>query len=227
MIPWKVLDRAVVPGNALELSLLQHGREFAIRLGPNELMGSSEHGSEAALAELACARLRGRSGCRLLIGGLGLGYTLAAALRELDRDFEGEASVVVAELVPAVVAWNRGPLAELNGRALEDPRVDVRESDVAQVLRGEKAKFDAILLDVDNGPNWVTRSKNDWLYSIVGLRAAFDALKRGGILAVWSVSPDPVFTKRLSQIGFASEAITVRSRGSRGGRRTIWLAERP
>lgn len=223
MIPWELLDRAQVPGSGEELRLCRRGPEFSIRVAGCELMNSRLHGSEDALAELACARLAGRPSPRLLIGGLGMGYTTAAALQRLGAD----GRVVVAELVPAVVRWNQGPLAELAGRPLEDARVRVCVADVAQVLRDGRNSFDAILLDVDNGPEGLTRKDNDWLYGRAGLAAAFAALRPGGVLAVWSATANESFTGRLSQAGFTVEQVRVRARGARGGgRHTIWLAIR-
>ena len=224
MIPWKLLDRAPVPGGEGELKLHQRGEEFSIRVtGHGELMNSRAHGSEDMLAQLACARLAGRTRPRLLIGGLGMGFTLAAALRELGPDAE----VVVAELVPAVVVWNHGALGALAGNPLRDARVSVREIDVARLLRTERNVFDAILLDVDNGPEGLTRDANNWLYGDGGLAAAFAALRADGILAVWSAGGDSDFTDRLRRAGFEAEEIRVRARISKGARHTIWLAVRP
>ena len=222
MIPWQELGRASVPGAAAPLVLLQRGHEFVIRTGPHALMSSTAHGSEEALAELACDRIAGRAGVRVLIGGLGMGFTLAVALGRLQPS----ARVVVAELVPAVVEWNRGPLAHLAQRPLEDPRVTVHEGDVADVVRGNDGAFDAILLDVDNGPNGLTRGSNDWLYSGAGLRAAFRVLRGEGVLGVWSVAPDRAFARRLAECGFAVEEQIARSRRTKGGRHTLWLATR-
>ena len=223
MIPWKLLDRAPVPGGGGELLLYQRGEEFSIRIaGRGELMNSRVHGSEDALAALTCARLVERERPRLLIGGLGMGFTLAAALRELGPDAE----VVVAELVPAVVAWNRGPLGAPAGNPLLDARTTVREGDVARILRAEQQAFDAILLDVDNGPEGLTRDANDWLYGSDGLAAAFAALRPGGVLAVWSAGGDSDFTDRLRRTGFEAEEVRVRARISKGARHTIWLARR-
>ena len=220
MIPWILLDTAAVPGGG-ELRLLQRGAEFSIRLGHNELMNSRIHGSEEALAEIACARVGRRSRPRILIGGLGMGFTLRAALDGLGA----EAQVVVAELVPAVVAWNRDALAPLSGHALDDARVTVREGDVAETIRSERAAYDAILLDVDNGPEGLSRSANDRLYDLEGLGAAHAALRPGGVLAVWSAGEDASFTRRLRKPGFTVEEIRVRARGPRGGaRHVIWLA---
>lgn len=223
MIPWDLLDSVPVPGGGETLRLYQRGREFSIRVAGCELMNSRVHGSEDALAELVCARLVGRPAPKVLIGGLGMGFTTAAALQRLDA----QARVEVAELVPAVVTWNRGPLASLAGHPLQDSRVSVREIDVARILQTEQHAYDAILLDVDNGPDGLTRTGNNWLYSKAGLRAAYGALKPSGILAVWSASPDLTFAKLLRQTGFTVEEATVRARGRKGGsRHLIWLAER-
>ena len=223
MMPWKLLDRAQVPESGEELRLYQRGGEFSIRVDGRELMNSRAHGSEDALAELACVRIAHRSCPRVLIGGLGMGYTTAAALHQLRADGQ----VVVAELVPAVVAWNRGPLADLAGRPLEDARVTVREADVAQILQAERRAYDAILLDVDNGPAGLTWKDNDRLYAQAGLDAAYAALKAAGVLAVWSASPDRAFAKRLRRAGFEVTEVSVRARGPRGGgRHIIWLALR-
>ena len=220
---WVLVDRAVVPADSNVVRLYQRGREFSIRVEASELMASGVHGSEDALAEEACKRLGLRSAPRMLIGGLGMGYTLAAALRVLGPD----ASAVVAEVVPAVVVWNRGPLAHLAGAPLEDPRVEVVESDVGTLLRQGESVYDAILLDVDNGPKALTRAGNGWLYSPAGLEAAYAALMPGGVLAVWSAWPDRSFTSRLGRAGFLVEEVAVRSRGARGGRKHhIWLAIR-
>lgn len=223
MIPWELLDSASVPGGGETLRLYRRGTEYSIRVDGCELMNSRAHGSEDALAELACARVAALPSPQLLIGGLGMGYTLAAALRRLGS----QARVVVAELVPAVVQWNRGPLAALAGHPLADLRVSVREMDVARILQTEQQAYDAIVLDVDNGPAGLTRSGNDWLYTRAGLSAAQSSLKPSGILAVWSAGPDPAFAKLLRRTGFSVEEVEVRARGSKGGRRhMIWLAER-
>jgi spermidine synthase len=223
MVPWEFLDSAPVPGGKGELRLYRRGEEFSIRLDRSELMNSRMHGSEEALAEIACAKVADRCHPQVLIGGLGMGYTTAAALHRLRADGQ----LVVAELVPAVVKWNRGPLADLAGRPLEDARVTVREIDVAQILKAEHGTYDAILLDVDNGPEGLTRKGNDWLYSRAGLDAAFTTLRPAGVLAVWSASPNRAFAQRLREAGFEVDEIHVRARGPRGGaRHTIWLAMR-
>ncbi len=223
MIPWIFLDSAPVPGGKGEMRLYQRGREHSIMVDGHELMNSRVHSSEDALAELVCARLTGLANPRMLIGGLGMGYTLAAALGKLGP----QAEVLVAELVPAVVEWNRGYLAEFAGYPLQDPRVSVHEGDVAQQIAAAPRAFDAILLDVDNGPEGLSRKSNDRLYNGTGLRAAFNALRPAGVLAVWSAGPDPQFSKRLRQTGFAVDEVRVRARGPRGGaRHMIWLATR-
>lgn len=223
MTPWQLLEVATVPGNGGELQLLQRGTEFSIRLtGRGELMNSRVHGSEDALAEQTCARLPDRERARLLIGGLGMGFTLAAALRELGA----QARVLVAELLPAVVGWNHGVLGPCAGQPLADARVTVRTVDVARVLRESQQVFDAILLDVDNGPEGLTRRDNDWLYHEDGLNAAWLALRPGGLLAVWSAGPDAAFRQRLCKTGFAVDELRVHARGTRGTRHVIWFAAR-
>ena len=224
MIPWTLLDTATVPLDGGELRLLRRGAEFSIRAGTRELMNSRAHGSEEALAETACARIAARAQPRILIGGLGMGFTLRAALDALGAD----ARVEVAELVPAVVAWNRGPLADLSGRGLEDPRVSILETDVADPVRCARSAYDAILLDADNGPEALSRAANDRLYDLAGLSAARTALRPGGVLAVWSAGPDANFARRLRTAGFAVEEVRVRARGARGGaRHIVWIATRP
>jgi len=223
MIPWSVLDTAQVPGGGGELRLKQRGAEFSIMLDHNELMNSRLSGSEEALATIACEKIRRRKTPRILIGGLGMGFTLRAALVALGPD----ARIVVAELVPAVVAWARGPMAEVFGASLTDPRVSIREADVSEVIRSAAAAFDAILLDVDNGPEGLTRKANDALYDLKGLGGARAALRPGGVLAVWSSGPNPKFTWRLRKAGFEVEEVRARANGSRGGaRHVIWIATR-
>lgn len=223
MIPWQLLDSAPVPGGSQSLCLYRRGAEYAIRVGNRELMNSRMHGSEDALADLACAKIADRPAPRVLIGGLGMGFTLAAALRRLRAKSE----VVVAELVPAVVTWNRGPLGPLAGHPLADKRVAVREVDVRQILEHEQQAYDAILLDVDNGPEDLLLRGNDRLYARSALEAAFAALRPKGVLAIWSAAPDHAFVQRLRHVGFAVDEVGVRARGPRGGgRHAIWLAQR-
>jgi spermidine synthase len=223
MVPWEFIDSAPVPGNGETLRLYRRGKEYSMRVDGCELMNSRIHGSEDALAELACAKVADRPGARVLIGGLGMGYTTAAALHRLG----GEGQVVVAELVPAVVAWNRGVLAHLAGCPLQDGRVTVREIDVARILQEEPGGYDAIMLDVDNGPEGLSFRANDWLYATAGLSAAFAALRPAGVLAIWSAGPHRAFAQRLRRVGFKVEEARVRARGPRGGgQHTIWVAER-
>jgi spermidine synthase len=219
MIPWVQLDSAEIPDGG-ELRLKRRGAEFSIMLGTNELMNSRLSGSEEALAKLSCDRIRGCQGPRVLIGGLGMGFTLRAALAELDD----EAEVTVAELAPAVVAWARGPMAELFGASLDDPRVTIHETDVGDLIRSASGHYDAILLDVDNGPEGLSREANDALYDRAGLRAARAALRQGGVLAVWSSGPDAGFGRRLRDAGFSVEEIRTRANGKRGARHVIWIA---
>ncbi|MDO8981286.1 MAG: spermidine synthase [Afipia sp.] len=222
MIPWTLLDTAQIPGGG-ELRLMRRGTEFSIKLGQNELMNSRLSGSEQALATLACRRIQTRERPRMLIGGLGMGFTLRAALAVLGS----KAEIVVAELVPSVVAWARGEMAEMFGGSLTDPRVTIREEDVSQIIRSARAAYDTILLDVDNGPEGLTRESNDALYDLKGLTAARVALRPGGVLAVWSSGPDPRFTQRLRKAGFDVNEVPVRANGPRGGaRHVIWTAVR-
>ena len=220
MIPWVQLDSAKTGDGAQELRLKRRGSEFSIMLGTNELMNSRLSGSEQALAKLSCQRIAGHQQPRILIGGLGMGFTLRAALAELGNDAE----IVVAELVPAVVAWAHGPMAEVFGGCLDDPRVTIEETDVGQLIPSESAAWDAILLDVDNGPEGIVHKGNDALYSLAGLGAARSALQPGGVLAVWSQGPDSGFVRRLKQAGFAVEEVNMRANGKRGARHVIWIA---
>ena len=221
MIPWEKIDTARVPGTDGELRLMRRGAEFSIMLGANELMNSRLSGSEAALATLAAKKIEAVKNPHVLIGGLGMGFTLRAALAVLGA----KAQIVVAELVPAVVAWGRGPMAEIFGDSLSDPRVSIREVDVAEMIRSQPRKFDAILLDVDNGPEGLTRKGNDALYDSAGLRAAHAALRPRGVLAVWSSGPNAAFSKRLRGAGFDINEVNVRATGRGGGaRHVIWIA---
>jgi spermidine synthase len=221
MIPWSQLDSVSVPEGG-EMRLIRRGQEFAIMLGRAELMNSRRGSSEAALATLACARLAHAVRPRILIGGLGMGFTLRAALAALPRDAEAH----VAELVPAVVRWARGPMAELFGTSLADPRVKIHERDVADLIEAKSSRYDAILLDVDNGPDGLTRKTNDRLYSSEGLEAARGALRAKGVLAIWSSGPDKAFAQRLGRSGFTVEETPAHAHGSRGVRHLIWIATR-
>jgi len=222
--PWRLIDRAQVPNQPEVMELVQRGEEFVLRVGGRDLMSSRMHGSEDALADLACDQVAESREARILIGGLGMGFTLAAALRRLGPN----ARVVVAEFVPSVVAWNRGVLGALAGFPLDDPRVSIHEGDVAELMRAEVSAWDAILLDVDNGPTGLTQSANDWLYSIQGLGVAFRALRPEGVLGVWSAGADASFSRRMTRAGFDVATKDVRARGSRGGRRhVVWMGTRP
>lgn len=224
MLPWSLIDTAHIPGGGGSvLRLMQRGAEFSIMLGNNELMNSRLSGSEEALATLSCERLDGRDETRILIGGLGMGFTLRTVLSKIGP----KARIVVAELVPEVVAWARGPMAALHGASLSDQRVSILQTDVGRLISSTRAAYDAILLDVDNGPEGLTREANDSLYSLAGLRNARDCLRSEGILAVWSSGPDHSFTERLARAGFRAEEVKVRANGRRGGaRHVIWIATR-
>jgi spermidine synthase len=221
MLRRTLIDTAEIPdGGALRL--MQRGDEFSIMLGANELMNSRLSGSEEALATMTVERLRASSSPHLLIGGLGMGFTLRAALAVLGPD----ARITVAELVPEVVDWARGPMAEISKGSLDDPRVQICVADVGDLIRNNRGEFDAILLDVDNGPDGLTHERNDRLYDRKGLHAARSALQSGGILAIWSAAPDPQFTKRLRDAGFTVEEARVRGRsGRRGAHHVIWFAK--
>ena len=224
MIPWLQLDTARVPGADVQLRLMQRGAEFSMMLGQNELMSSRLSGSEEALATLACRRIEAAKSPHLLIGGLGMGFTLRAALAVLGSD----ARIMVAELVPAVIGWARGPMADIFGDSLDDPRASIREADVVDVIRSHDSAFDAILLDVDNGPEGLIRKANDALYDLKGLKAIRRALRPGGVLAVWSSGPNPLFSKRLGAAGFDVNEVAVRATTKRSGaRHVIWFATKP
>jgi len=221
MIPWLQIDTARVPGADVELRLMRRGAEFSMMLGSSELMNSRLSGSEQALATLACKRLEAVKDPHLLIGGLGMGFTLRAALAVLGPD----ARILVAELVPAVIAWARGPMADIFGDSLGDPRASVLSADVVEVIRSHPAAFDAILLDVDNGPESLIRKANDALYDLKGLKTIRRALRPGGVLSVWSSGPNALFSKRLRDAGFAVNEVAVRATAKRrGARHVIWFA---
>jgi spermidine synthase len=204
-----------------ELKLFRRGDDFMIVLDRNELMNSRMSGSEEALATMTCERLQGRAAPHLLIGGYGMGFTLRAALKSLGPD----GRVTVAEIVPEILAWARGPMAGLTAGCMDDPRVEVVEGDVAAMIAAGRGKYDAILLDVDNGPDGLVRQANDRLYSNAGLAAARSALRPGGVLAVWSAGPDPVFARRLHKAGFAVDEVRVRARSNgKGAKHVIWFA---
>lgn len=222
MIPWEKIGSAQVPDGGGTLELYRRGDEYSMRVDRSELMNSRQHDSEEALARLGCERLKDPRAARVLIGGLGMGFTLRAAL---DRLGPG-AAVTVAELVPEVVEWNRGPLGHLADHPLEDPRAEVFEGDVARLLARRRPSWDLILLDVDNGPEGLTHERNERLYTNAGLADAAASLGAGGVLAVWSAHPSPAFTRGLARAGFEVEERRVRARGDRGPRHWIWLARR-
>jgi spermidine synthase len=218
MIPRTLLATARIPGGA-EMKLYRRGGDHMILVEREELMSTRMSGSEQALAKLTAARLGQRPNQRWLIGGYGMGFTLRAALAALPRD----ARVTVAELVPEIIDWAREPMSELTAGCLDDPRVSVHLGDVAEALAG--GPWDAVLLDVDNGPDALVRPENDRLYSPAGLHAARTALKPGGLLAIWSAAPDPRFTRSLSAAGFRVEEEVVRARANgKGPRHHIWFA---
>jgi spermidine synthase len=221
---WVLLDTVPLPDGRGDIRLIQRADEFSIMLGTTALMNSRLSGSEEAMARLAWARISDRPQAKFLIGGLGMGFTLRAALEALPASV----GITVAELMPAVVEWARGPMAALFGDCLDDPRVDVAVTDVRALIDRPKGPYDAILLDVDNGPDGLTVETNDALYGLRGLRAARAALTPGGVLAVWASAPDRAFTQRLERAGFlvTEERVRASSRG-RGSRHVIWIATRP
>lgn len=218
---WTLLGEAPIPGSDKILSLFEGKDDFFIKIsGACELMSTRTHGSEDALGTMPCKRLRNAAKAQVLIGGLGMGFTLAAVLSCVGD----KAQVTVAELIPEVVEWNRGPLGERSGRPLDDPRTHVYVGDVAQLLKDEDASFDVIALDVDNGPEGMTKSSNNWLYTTTGILAAQNSLKPNGILAYWSAGLDPDFHDRLRRCGFLVDEVMVRGHGKKGPRHIIWLA---
>ena len=217
MIPRELLGTAIVPGGGEELRLFRRGRDYMIVLDRNELMNSRMSGSEEKLATMTIERLGKRDG-HMLIGGYGMGFTLRAACGSLNA----EGKITVVELVPEIVSWAKGFMAELTADCLDDPRVTLVIGDVADAIRS--GSYDAILLDVDNGPDGLTRDANDRLYSAQGLAAAKAALRPGGILAVWSAAPDRHFTRRLSEAGYAVDEVTLAARANgKGPRHNLWF----
>ncbi|MFM1905038.1 MAG: hypothetical protein RLZZ440_2938 [Planctomycetota bacterium] len=221
MKPTRLLDSATTPDGS-PLTLHEHDGSFSIRAGGVELMSTRQHRSEERLAELACAGLRDRPRPTVLIGGLGLGFTLRETLRQLSAD----ASVVVAELVPAVVAWNRNPAYGLAADVIDDPRVEICVGDVADVLRHNRGRFESVMLDVDNGASGLTTAANSGLYAAAGLGAARAALKPGGRLAVWSAEPDSRFAARMEEAGFTVEVVKARTHPTGGSWNTIFVGTR-
>lgn len=222
MTPRELLGVADVPGGD-PLRLFRRGRDFMIVLDRNELMSTRMNGSEIALGTMACDRLAGRPAPHLLIGGYGMGFTLRAVLERLDA----AGRVTIAELVPGIIEWARGAMAELTAGCLDDPRVTLRMGDVGDAIRAAPRAYDAILLDVDNGPDGLTRPANDGLYGPRGLAAARAALRPGGVLAVWSAAPDPRFARRFTDSGFAVDEVKVRAReNGKGATHVIWFGTR-
>ncbi len=228
MIPSTLLGTADIPNNGGVLRLTQRGNDFSIHLKGvrGELMNSRVHSSELALAELGCAHIQGVDNTKVLVGGLGMGFTLAAALKATSKSSQ----VVVAELVPEVVEWNKGPLGKCAGRPLDDDRALVHIGDVAELFtakqnKAKQATYDGILLDVDNGPEGFTKAGNNNLYSIESLQAMRQTLHPGGVLAIWSAWHDPKFTTQLKKARFDVELKTVRAHKGKGSRHTIYLAK--
>jgi spermidine synthase len=225
MIPWTQLGSAQIPNNGGELKFSQRGDEFSIRLSGirGELMNSRLYNSEKVLAELGCAYLNSTDNAQVLVGGLGMGYTLAAALKAVTSNSQ----VTVAELIPEVVVWNQGPLGNCANNPLQDSRTKVHIGDVRVLLNIKQPTFDAILLDVDNGPEGLTQKGNNSIYSLQGLDNIYKTLRPKGMLAIWSAGPDEQFTVRLKKAGFKADSRVVRARPGKGSRHTIFLARKP
>lgn len=224
MKPTRILDCVATP-DGRELVLYQRDDTFIIQIDNHDLMLSRTHGSEEDLSRLALAALDDRPAPRVLVGGLGMGFTLRAALDGVAE--RPGAKVVVAEVFPAVVTWNRGVLGPLAGRPLDDPRTEVREGDVGRLLKTKGERYDVILLDVDNGPSALTLKSNRRLYGKEGLERLHRVLTPGGVLAVWSASDDPQFVGLLNRHGFEAESHRVRARASgKGGRHVVFVARR-
>lgn len=231
---WITIESSTIPGSDIELTLSQRNDDFAIRISgmPGDLMNSRMHHSEDELAKFGCSRLSMVENARVLVGGLGMGFTLAAVLKTVGAS----ARVTVAELVPAVVEWNRSLLGECAGRPIEDERTRLHLGDVADLLKlssvkqqpikHQQDKFDAILLDVDNGPEAMTHSDNEWLYSLAGLKSIYEKLRPEGVVAIWSAKANPIFTKRLKKSGFNVQERMVRARPGKGSRHTIFVAQK-
>ena len=220
MIPRTHLGTALVPGGDT-LELYSRGDDFMIVLDRNELMSTRMNGSEIAMAEMTLQRLSDNAAPHLLIGGYGMGFTLRGALAMMGP--KGQATV--AELVPEIIAWAKGPMVAVADGCLDDPRVHLHMGDVGQVIRSNIAAYDGILLDVDNGPDGLTKNANDHLYSGDGLARAYSALRPHGVLAIWSAASDKAFVTRLRSTGFDVEEVEVRAnKGKSGARHTIWLA---
>jgi spermidine synthase len=220
VIQRELVGVAEVPGGA-PLRLFRRGADHMIVLDRNELMSTRMSGSEEALGTMTCDRLGDRAAPRVLVGGYGMGFTLRALLGRLGAGAE----ILVAELVPGIIDWARGPMADLTAGCLDDPRVSLEIGDVGAVIRRTRRRYDAILLDVDNGPDGLTREANDSLYHARGLEEARGALAPGGVLAIWSAAPDIAFAKRLVRSGFEVDEVKVRARSNgKGATHVIWFA---
>lgn len=220
----ELLGTAVIPNKGGELRFYKRGEDFAIEVAgmDGDLMNSAVHGSEELLAEMALKRLPSPLTARVLVGGLGMGFTLRAALKHTGP----KSQVVVAELVPEVIEWNKGPLGEKAGNPMNDPRALVREGDVAAIIRERAEAYDTILLDTDNGPEGLTQDDNRKIYSEAGVRAIHACLRTGGVLAVWSTHPDKPFSRRLGMAGFKVEEVQVPATGTKGTKHTLWFAKK-
>ncbi len=218
---WKQLGTAPIPDSDKSLMLFQDKDDFYIKIsGGIELMNTRKHGSEDALGYLPCQAQKKTESLRVLIGGLGMGFTLASVLAHVGP----QAVVDVAELIPEVVEWNQGPLGAISGYPLNDQRTRIHITDVGKIIRTQKASYDVIALDVDNGPDGLTKTSNDWLYTAAGLHCVRRALKPRGIVSYWSAAPDPRFNKLLKSCHFKVEEKQVYAHGKKGARHTIWLA---
>jgi spermidine synthase len=218
MKKWTLVDKTLTP-DGKTISLHEHDGSYAIRVDGAQLMSTRRHGSEERLAELACAHVRGVRGARVLIGGLGFGFTLKAALSAVAPD----ATVVMAEILAAVIAWNSNPAFHLAADALADPRVIVRQQDVGEAIREARGSFDSIILDVDNGPAALSTVGNDRLYHHAGLQMARTALRPGGCVAFWSAAADPAFERRMIHAGFTVEVERCRAHSNSGARHILFL----
>lgn len=220
MIPRILIDKAPTPGGGKELKLFQHDKDFIIMAGTFELMNSRAHASEDDLAKLSVQKITGQKNPRVLIGGLGMGFTLRAALDGLPETAE----VLVAEIVPAVVKWNQDVIGGLTGNPLADKRVQICEVDVAELIQKAKSEYDAIVLDMDNGPEGLSLKSNDWFYGFKGLSVICGALRPGGVLGIWSASKDDRLTIRLKTVGFLVEEVRARAcPGGKGAHHHLWI----
>lgn len=224
MLQWIQLDTAKIPNEGGELTLSQRGDEFSIKISGKrgELMNSRVYNSEKVLSQLGCAHIKPHHDAHILVGGLGMGYTLAAALKAVNADSQ----VTVAELIPEVVEWNKASLGSCAGNPLQDPRTQIHIGDVKELLTSRAPTFDAILLDVDNGPKGLTHEDNNWIYSEDGLKDIYDTLQPNGMLAIWSAGPDYLFTVRLKKIGFRVDTRSVQASPKKRSQHTIFLAKK-